>query len=121
MSEDYEERNERELVGPFEHLGHRATAAIERSRELREQCDRLMATAQRIAGHWHSLRASNSLLLKDDVSSLARTLRESGATPERALILLKSAIEPALVELPDEREEVLGDVVRWFVDSYFAA
>jgi hypothetical protein len=122
VSEEQEARDERELSGTgTSQLRQRAAAAVQRSRALQAQCDHLMESAHRIAAEWHMLRSASTTLLKNDVTDLARTLRANGETPERALILLKSAIEPALVELPDEREVILGDVVRWFVESYFAA
>jgi len=60
-------------------------------------------------------------MVRRDVEGLARVLRESGAPPERALVLVKDAVAPLVAAVPEERDVVLDQIVRWFVASYYAA
>jgi hypothetical protein len=66
--------------------------------------------------------------LKDSVRRFAVQLRTEGAPPEIGLRRVKSAVEPAIFSTHDHdgsdvewRRAVAGDVVKWFVEAYYAA
>ena len=67
--------------------------------------------------------------LEADVRRFAARLRQDGAPPEQGVRRIKVAVEPAVFassrggEATDVewRRAVLGDVVRWFVESYYSA
>ena len=67
--------------------------------------------------------------LEADVRRFAARLRQDGAPPEQGVRQLKSAVEPAVFASTRGRDgadvgwrrAVLGDVVRWFVEAYYAA
>lgn len=96
-------------------------AAIARAREVAETSQRLRDEALRLVAGTETLAAGYVDVMRRDVEGLARVLRESGAPPERALVLIKDAVEPLVDAVPDDREGVLEQIVRWFVDSYYAA
>ncbi|HVX38041.1 MAG TPA: hypothetical protein VHB25_00615 [Gemmatimonadaceae bacterium] len=59
------------------------------------------------------------------IESYASALRASGVPPERAVVLLKSAMHEGGVDLlePDdqERDEIVREGVAWAIEAYFAA
>ena len=65
--------------------------------------------------------------LEAHVREWAARLRSEGAPPEVAVRRLKAAMEPALFSSRDHdgtdvewRRTVIGDAVRWFVESYYS-
>jgi hypothetical protein len=66
--------------------------------------------------------------LEVDVRSFATRLRQDGAPPEQGVRQIKSAVEPAVFVSTrgsdgadvEWRRALVGDVVRWFVESYYA-
>jgi len=66
--------------------------------------------------------------LEADVRWFANLLRTEGTPPEVAVRRLKSAVEPVVFSMREHdagdvewRRAVAGDVVRWFVEAYYAA
>lgn len=65
--------------------------------------------------------------LEEDVRQFASRLREEGTPPEVAVRRLKAAVDPVVFSTrPHDddvewRRAVAGDVVRWFVEEYYAA
>jgi hypothetical protein len=67
--------------------------------------------------------------LEVDVRRFAARLRLDGTPPEIGVRSIKTAVEPAVFASgrahdgaeSDWRRAVLGDVVRWFVESYYQA
>jgi hypothetical protein len=68
------------------------------------------------------------LELEADVRQFATRLRSAGTPPEVAVRRLKATVEPVVFAGRDHdggdvdwRRAVVGDVVRWFVEAYYAA
>ena len=67
--------------------------------------------------------------LEADVRRFAVRLRQDGAPPEVGVRQIKTAVEPAVFTSSrghdgaevEWRRAVVGDVVRWFVESYYQA
>ena len=66
--------------------------------------------------------------LEADVRQFASRLRTEGTPPEVAVRRLKATVEPVVFATRDHdggdvdwRRAVVGDVVRWFVEAYYAA
>jgi len=66
--------------------------------------------------------------LEADVRQFASRLRTEGTPPEIAVRRLKATVEPVVFATRDHdgadvdwRRAVVGDVVRWFVEAYYAA
>ena len=95
--------------------------AVARARELAETSQRLRDQSLRLAAESQRLSVACVEMVRRDVEGLARVLRESGAPPERALVLVKDAVAPLVAAVPEERDVVLDQIVRWFVASYYAA
>jgi hypothetical protein len=66
--------------------------------------------------------------LEAHVRRFAERLRQDGAPPEQGVRQIKSAVEPAVFgsargsdgPAVEWRRALVGDVVRWFVESYYA-
>lgn len=66
--------------------------------------------------------------LESDVRRFADALRTEGTPPEVAVRRLKATVDPVVYSSRDHdapdvewRRAVAGDVMRWFVESYYAA
>ena len=66
--------------------------------------------------------------LEADVRQFAGRLRDDGTPPEVAVRRLKATVDPVVFSTRDHdgadvewKRAVAGDVVRWFVESYYAA
>jgi len=66
--------------------------------------------------------------LEVDVRRFADRLRAEGTPPEIAVRQLKATVEPVVFSSREQqagdvewRRAVAGDVVRWFVEAYYAA
>jgi len=72
----------------------------------------------------HSARTE----LEADVRRFAERLRQDGAPPEQGVRQIKSAVEPAVFNSArgsdgadvEWRRALVSDVVRWFVEAYYA-
>lgn len=67
-------------------------------------------------------------ILESDVRRFADALRSQGTPPEVAVRRLKTTVDPVVYsshnhDAPDVewRRAVAGDVMRWFVEAYYAA
>ena len=79
----------------------------------------------------HALREAEREALREleaDVRKFASLLREDGTPPEVAVRRLKATVDPVVFSTRDHdggdvewKRAVAGDVVRWFVESYYAA
>ena len=59
--------------------------------------------------------------LSASVARYAMLLRALGEPPERTLVLIKNAFSEAAPHQDDDNRAVLGDIVKWVVDAYYAA
>ena len=82
--------------------------------------ERIAAAARALADQ-NAPRAEAEARLREAVAHEALALRASGEAPERALILVKSAVDGELAGPAAMRREVMESVVRWFVDAYYGA
>ena len=118
----------------------RAATAIRGAHALAEQAADARATAEeafRTALENLALRdvereARDEPAARDVLESLVRRfamrLRADGAPPEIAVRRVKSAVEPAILSARELdrsdvewRRAVASDVVKWFVEAYYAA
>jgi hypothetical protein len=90
------------------------TCMLESNRALRDEQRDLLKDCERIRGQ-----------MRSTVESYANTLRLEGIPPERALVLLKTAMEEGLggPQARDEpgADELLRDGVSWGISAYYAA
>ena len=124
-------------VGRREHrvaLLARASQAVRSAHETVEQSGRaraLAAEAQMTAIENQALREAEREALRElesDVRRYAGLLREAGTPPEVAVRRLKATVDPVVFSTREHdggdvewRRAVAGDVVRWFVEAYYAA
>lgn len=84
------------------------------NRALREDRDAHLAECRRQRA---AMRAA--------IETYASALRASGVPPERALVMLKSAMHHGIADLEEpedhEREEIVRDGVAWAIRAYYAA
>jgi hypothetical protein len=89
----------------------------------------LLRDANRLLGDERRALLDSCRLGRDEMRSAVQryvqTLRRGGVPPERAVALLKSAIEdglggPLSREAPG-CEEIMGDGIRWGIEAYYAA
>ncbi len=93
-----------------------AEVAVLRSANHALRSDREMRLAE-----CHRQRAAMRTAIED----YALALRTSGVPPERALVLLKSAMREGMDDTVDpdeqERDEIVRDGVAWAIEAYYAA
>ena len=100
----------------------RAGAAARASaQELRAAGQQLRAEATRLLSEYRKIGTEHMEAMRREIEGLARVLRASDSPPERALLLFKSALQPLIAEAPGEAEPVMEQIVRWFIESYYAA
>jgi len=99
----------------------RSAEAITRAGALRAASEELCAEASRLVAERSRISDESVQLMRDKVEGLARLLRQSGAPPERALVLVKRAVEALVSGPPPLAGPVMDRVVEWFVEAYFAA
>lgn len=84
------------------------------NRALREDRDARVAECRR---QRHAMRAA--------IETFASALRSSGVPPERAIVMLKSAMQRGIADLPEpdeqERDEIVREGVAWAIQAYYAA
>jgi hypothetical protein len=103
---------------------HVATAQAGKARAAAEQAHLTAIEAQVLrAAEREALRE-----LESDVRRFAGRLREDGTPPEIAVRRLKATVDPVVFSARDPdgsdvewKRGVAGDVVRWFVEAYYAA
>lgn len=106
----------------LEDTWRRCEAVIESARTLWRTSNQLAAETQRMLARHRKLTAEDAGFLQHYVGGLARMLRECGAPPERALVLVKREAQPLIAEAPPDDVPTLTErVVRWFIDGYYAA
>lgn len=59
--------------------------------------------------------------LREAVRRYATCLRDEGVPPERALVLVKSAVRDAVAPDTAAGVGIMLDAVRWAIDGYYAA
>jgi len=112
----------------------RASQAIRDAHAAAEQAGIMRAVAEQM----HMTAIENKALrvaerdalreLETDVRQFAGRLRDAGTPPEIAVRRLKATVEPVVFSNRDHdgadvewRRAVAGDVIRWFVEAYYAA
>ena len=112
----------------------RASQALRCAHAASEQAGKARAAAEEArmtAMENHALREAEREALREleaDVRNFASLLREDGTPPEVAVRRLKATVDPVVFSTRDHdggdvewKRAVVGDVVRWFVESYYAA
>jgi hypothetical protein len=112
----------------------RASQAVRDAHLTAEQAGKARATAEQAhmtALENQALRVVERDALRDleaDVRRFADRLRKEGTPPEVAVRRLKATVDPVVYSNRDHdggdvewRRAVAGDVVRWFVEAYYAA
>ena len=112
----------------------RASQAIRHAHAVTEQAGIARAAAEQvhlIALENHAFRVAERDALREletDVRQFAGRLREAGTPPEIAVRRLKATVDPVVFSNRDHdgadvdwRRAVAGDVMRWFVEAYYAA
>jgi hypothetical protein len=112
----------------------RASQAIQRAHATAQDAGKARAAAGDVALTTLETRAlieaEREALrkLEVDVRRFAGTLRTEGTPPEVAVRRLKATVDPVVYSAREHdaadvewRRAVAGDVVRWFVEAYYAA
>ena len=115
-------------------LLNRASQAVRSAHVASEQAEKARAAAEqshKAAIEDQALRAAERealQALEADVRRFAGRLREDGTPPEVAVRRLKATVDPVVFSIRDHdvsdvewKRGVAGDVVRWFVEAYYAA
>jgi hypothetical protein len=107
----------------FGHLGDRVAAAraqtrtnAERYVQLRRTVDATREEARDLRGHAAMLRET----LRESVMAYATALRRTSVPPERAVVLVKSAVLESDSYPDKHNRHVVEEAVRWAVDAYYA-
>ena len=104
--------------------GHRAAGQAGKARAAAEEaCMTAMENQALRLAERDALRE-----LEHDVRRFAGMLREEGTPPEIAVRRLKATVDPVVFSHREHdggdvewRRAVAGDVMRWFVEAYYAA
>jgi hypothetical protein len=131
--ENWAELNESDLgrlldvVRPYSHSGAGPEAVTEFTRSLlaqlriaRESNSTLRAEQRELLSSCRATREQ----MHDAVRLYAATLRRNGVPPERALVLLKAAVQDGLKNACTDEpvaEQVLHEGVEWCIAAYYAA
>jgi len=112
----------------------RASAAVRRAHATREDAGKARAVAEEVRmvvlEYRALLEAEREAIrgLEVDVRRFADRLRTEGIPPEIAVRQLKATVEPVVFSSREQqagdvewRRAVAGDVVRWFVEAFYAA
>jgi hypothetical protein len=115
-------------------LLNRASQAVRSAHVATEQAGKARAVAEQAhqtAIEDQALRAAEREALREleaDVRRFAGRLRADGTPPEVAVRRLKATVDPVVFSIRDHdgadvewKRAVAGDVVRWFVEAYYAA
>ena len=115
------------LLARASHAIRSAHAATEQAGKARAAAEQAHMTA--IENQAYRVAEREALReLEADVRRFAGRLREDGMPPEVAVRRLKATVNPVVFSNRDHdgsdvewKRAVAGDVVRWFVESYYAA
>lgn len=106
------------------HRAHATAHDAAHTREIAEE--RFLTTLETRALVEAELEAMKTL--ESDVRRFAGALRSQGTPPEVAVRRLKATVDPVVYSARDHdgpdvewRRAVAGDVVRWFVEAFYAA
>jgi hypothetical protein len=112
----------------------RASAAVRRAHAASEDAGKTRAVAEEVRmmmiENLALLEAEREAMrgLELDVRRFADRLRIEGTPPEIAVRQLKATVEPVVFSSREQqagdvewRRAVAGDVVRWFVEAFYAA
>jgi hypothetical protein len=105
-------------------LGDRVAGARSQCRALAEQYVRLRRTVDATRQETRELRAVGAELrdsLRDSVVAYVSVLRHIEIPPERAIVLVKSAVIESDACPDKHNRHVVEEAVRWAVDAYYAA
>ena len=107
---------------------HRAHATALEPGRIRTLAE--LATLTRLEAHTLAeVELEAMQKLEADVRRFAQVLRTEGTAPEVAVRRLKATLDPVVYSAREHdggddvewRRAVAGDVVRWFVEAYYAA
>jgi len=108
----------------FPHLRDRVAAARAQFRvnaeqyvQLRRKAEAMRKEAQELRDHATELRDS----LRDSVATYVAVLRQIDMPPQRAIVLVKSAVLESDLFPDKHHRQVIEEAVRWAVDAYYAA
>ena len=115
--------------------GAPASVTVATARDCADRTRALLAELAILRDAYRSLREDREMRLaecrrqraamRSAVETYALALRSCGIPPERAIVLLKSAMHQGIADLgePDdqERDEVVRDGVAWAIEAYYAA
>jgi hypothetical protein len=108
----------------FPALRDRVAAARARARSAAEEYVQLCRRAEASKNEAREPCAQATLMsesLRDSVAAYVSALRRTEVPPERAIVLVKSAVLES-DSYPDEHHRrVVEEAVRWAVDAYYAA
>ena len=108
----------------FSALLDRVAAARAQARLAAEEYVQLRRRAEASRNEARELCAQATMLsesLRDSVAAYVLALRRSDVPPERAIVLVKSAVVES-DSFPDKHHrQVIEEAVRWAVDAYYAA
>lgn len=84
---------------------------------VRRQCQLTISTSRDLLATAYEMREQ----LRESITVYAAELRRNQVLPERAIVLVKSAVLES-APLPDlDYRAMVEDAVRWAVDAYYAA
>ena len=105
-------------------LRERAAAAMAAARRAAERYVQLRRKTEATLNQTRELFAEATRLrneLRDSVTAYVLVLRRTDIPPERAVILVKSAVIESDRYPDSHHREVVEEAVRWAVDAYYAA
>src|SRR5262245_30790154 len=105
-------------------LPHRPTAARAQARLAAEQYVQLSSRSEAVLDDARELCARTAELrasLCGSVAAYASILRRTDVPPERAIVMVKSAVVQSDSYPDKHHRHVIEEAVRWAVDAYYAA
>lgn len=105
----------------FDDVWARSEPAIAREVDLRNANQRLRSEARALVALRRRLSAEDASSFRAKVERLSRILRESGAPQDRALVLVREAVEPLVGASGDGAAALLDRVADWLREVYDAA
>jgi len=108
----------------FSRLRERADAARAQAQHAAKEYVRVRRTVDATRQEAWELRAETAALrdsLRDSVMAYVAVLRGTRVPPERAIVLVKSAVIESDSCRDRHHRGVVEEAVRWAVDAYYAA
>jgi hypothetical protein len=108
----------------FSHVRDRVAAARAQTRANAERYVQVRRTTDATREEARELRAEAAMLresLRESVMAYAAVLRGGNVPPERAIVLVKSAISESDSYPDKHNRHAVEEAVRWAVDAYYAA